>query len=90
MRADYAALRDGPWQGFAGYDRFFAQANNASLGVLGAYLQWVPAFQALFQQEGRISPFLRRRAAAGRPAPAERERALQALMPALAATSKEP
>lgn len=91
MRADYAALRDGPWQGFAGYDRFFAQANNASLGVLGAYLQWVPAFQALFQQEGENFPrfyaAVQRLADLGRP---ERERALQALMPAAAATSKEP
>jgi predicted aminopeptidase len=90
MRADYAALRDGPWQGFAGYDRFFAQANNASLGVLGAYLQWVPAFQALFQQEGRISPFLRRRAAAGRPAPAGARTGAAGAHAGAAATSKEP
>lgn len=93
MRADYAALRDGPWQGFAGYDRFFAQANNASLGVLGAYLQWVPAFQALFQQEGENFPrfYAAVQRLADQPKP-ERERALQALMPAAAsaATSKEP
>lgn len=91
MRADYAALRDGPWHGFAGYDRFFAQANNASLGVLGAYLQWVPAFQALFQQEGENFPrfyaAVQRLADLPRP---EREQALRALMPAAAATSKEP
>ena len=91
MRADYAALRDGPWQGFAGYDRFFAQANNASLGVLGAYLQWVPAFQALFQQEGENFPrfYAAVQRLADQPKP-ERERALHALMPAAAATSKEP
>jgi len=94
MRADYAALRDGPWQGFAGYDRFFAQANNASLGVLGAYLQWVPAFQALFQQEGENFPrfYAAVQRLADQPKP-ERERALKALMPAAAAsaaTSKEP
>jgi len=91
MRADYAALRDGPWHGFVGYDRFFAQANNASLGVLGAYLQWVPAFQALFQQEGENFPrfyaAVQRLADLSRP---EREQALRALMPAAAATSKEP
>ncbi|KAB0584421.1 aminopeptidase [Ideonella dechloratans] len=94
MRADYAALRDGPWQGFAGYDRFFSQANNASLGVLGAYLQWVPAFQALFLQEGENFPrfYAAVQRLADQPKP-ERERALQALMPAAAAsaaTSKEP
>ena len=91
MRADYAALRDGPWQGFAGYDRFFAQANNASLGVLGAYLQWVPAFQALFQQEGENFPrfYAAVQRLADQPKP-ERERVLQALMPPAAANSKEP
>ncbi len=53
MRADYAALRDGPWQGYAGYDAWFANANNASLGVLAAYTELVPAFERLFEQEGR-------------------------------------
>src|SRR5580765_793594 len=30
MRADYAALKAGPWGGYVGYDRWFADANNAS------------------------------------------------------------
>lgn len=53
MREDHAALRDGPWQGYAGYDAWFANANNASLGVLAAYTELVPAFERLFEQEGR-------------------------------------
>lgn len=53
MRADYAALRDGRWQGYAGYDAWFADANNASLGVLAAYTELVPAFERLFEREGR-------------------------------------
>ncbi|MEO8124918.1 MAG: aminopeptidase [Burkholderiales bacterium] len=53
MREEYAALRDGPWQGYAGYDAWFANANNASLGVLAAYTELVPAFERLFEQEGR-------------------------------------
>ncbi len=53
MREDYAALRDGPWQGYAGYDAWFASANNASLGVLAAYTELVPVFERLFEQEGR-------------------------------------
>ncbi|MBE2244264.1 MAG: aminopeptidase [Burkholderiaceae bacterium] len=53
MREDYAALRDGPWQGYAGYDAWFANANNASLGVLAAYTELVPAFERLFEREGR-------------------------------------
>jgi len=53
MRAEYAALRDGPWQGYAGYDAWFARANNASLGVLAAYTDLVPQFERLFEREGR-------------------------------------
>lgn len=53
MRAQYAALRDGPWQGYAGYDAWFAGANNASLGVLAAYTELVPQFERLFEREGR-------------------------------------
>jgi predicted aminopeptidase len=53
LRADYAALRAGPWLGFSGYDGWFARANNASLGVLAAYNQLVPQFELLFDREGR-------------------------------------
>jgi predicted aminopeptidase len=50
MRAEHAALKAGPWQGYAGYDRWFASANNASLGVLAAYTDDVPAFEHLFER----------------------------------------
>jgi len=53
LRDDYAALRDGAWQGYAGYDAWIANANNASLGVLAAYTELVPAFDKLFEQQGR-------------------------------------
>ncbi len=53
MREDYAALRDGAWQGYAGYDAWFANPNNASLGVLAAYTELVPEFDRLFEQQGR-------------------------------------
>ena len=56
MRAEHAALKAGPWQGFGGYDRWFERANNASLGVLAAYLELVPAFERLFEREGRDFP----------------------------------
>lgn len=52
FREDYAALRT-TWGGFAGYDAWVARANNASLGVQAAYDRWVPAFEALFEREGR-------------------------------------
>jgi predicted aminopeptidase len=52
MRADYAALKAGRWDGFAGYDAWFAHANNASLGVQAAYNELVPEFDRLFEHEG--------------------------------------
>ena len=41
------------WQGDAGYDAFIARANNATLATQAAYTQWVPAFEALFERQGR-------------------------------------
>ena len=53
LRADHAALKAGAWAGYAGYDAWFANANNASLGVLAAYNELVPEFERLFEREGR-------------------------------------
>jgi len=53
MRADYAKMKAERWGGYTGYDRWFEQANNASLGVLAAYDELVPHFQRLFEREGR-------------------------------------
>lgn len=52
MRAEHAALKAGSWTGYSGYDRWFASANNASLGVLAAYTDDVPAFERLFEFSG--------------------------------------
>ena len=41
------------WGGFAGYDPWVAQANNASFGAQAAYDELVPGFEALFEREGR-------------------------------------
>ena len=40
------------WSGFAGYDGWFANANNASLGVLAAYSELADDFERLFAQQG--------------------------------------
>ena len=53
MRADHAALKAQAWDGYAGYDGWFANANKASLGVLAAYNELVPEFDRLFEREGR-------------------------------------
>ncbi len=55
MHAEYAQLKAN-WGGFAGYDRFMAQANNASLGALAAYDELVPQFEAVFEKQGNNWP----------------------------------
>ena len=52
MRAEYATLKATRWNGFAGYDAWFARANNAALGVQAAYNELVPQFERLFERSG--------------------------------------
>lgn len=52
LHSEYAQLK-ASWGGFAGYDRFIAQANNASLGALAAYDELVPQFEEVFEKKGR-------------------------------------
>jgi predicted aminopeptidase len=52
MRADYQRMKEERWDGFSGYDAWLARANNALLGVLGAYDDLVPAFERLFDEAG--------------------------------------
>ncbi|HEU4458926.1 MAG TPA: aminopeptidase [Methylibium sp.] len=82
LRAEHERLKQGPWQGYAGYDGWFARANNASLAMQGAYNDGVPAFEALFAREGadfaRFYAEVRRLAALPR---AERKATLDALAP---------
>jgi predicted aminopeptidase len=83
----YAELKAG-WDGYKGYDAWVARANNASFGAQAAYDTWVPAFEALFERQGRSFPrfYDAVRALARRP-PAERQAALDALVPAAQATA---
>ena len=53
LRTDYEALKRDRWGGYAGYDRWFEKANNASLGILDVYDQLAPEFERLFEREGR-------------------------------------
>lgn len=52
LRAEHEAIKAGRWGGFAGYDGWFARANNASFGVLAAYHALVPDFERLFERCG--------------------------------------
>ncbi|MEO8836578.1 MAG: aminopeptidase [Caldimonas sp.] len=53
LQADYAAMKATRWDGYAGYDAWFARANNAAFGVLASYTGLVPAFERLYAREGR-------------------------------------
>jgi predicted aminopeptidase len=53
LREEHQRLKLGPWGGFAGFDRWFEQANNAAFGIQAAYDELVPAFERLFEREGR-------------------------------------
>ncbi|WP_051377930.1 aminopeptidase [Derxia gummosa] len=59
LRADYETLKRERWNGYAGYDRFFAQdLNNAHIAAIAAYHQLVPAFERLLaEQHGDLRRF---------------------------------
>lgn len=65
----------------AGYDRWVAQANNASFAAQATYDHWVPAFETLFaQQEGDWKRFYAAVQALAALPPPLREERLQALL----------
>ena len=82
MKQNYADLKAG-WGGHGDYDRWFSQPlNNATLGSVALYTQWVPAFQALLEQEGRSLPrFYQRVAALAHLPKTERSAALNQFLP---------
>ncbi len=48
LRIRYRRMRDGPWKGFNGYDRWFeGPINNAKLAPIAVYSDLVPAFRRL-------------------------------------------
>lgn len=80
--ADWKAGASPAWAGFDGYDPWFANANNATLALQASYDGLVPAFERLFEREGR--DFARFHAAVKRLAALphdERHATLRALMP---------
>lgn len=78
LQKRYQTLKQN-WGGYAGYDRWFAQdLNNAKLAGVSTYHRQVPAFLALFEQEGRnFAAFHRAAATIGQLPPVEREARLQ-------------
>ena len=53
LQDDYALLKAEQWGGDGAYDRWFASANNASFALLSAYSDLTPAFETLFERQGR-------------------------------------
>lgn len=53
FRARYEHWRDRDWQGDRRFDAWVGSLNNAALALQGSYQDWVPAFTALFEREGR-------------------------------------
>jgi predicted aminopeptidase len=51
FKSQYELLKTS-WNGYAGYDNWVKQANNAAFGTLAAYDDGVPQFEALFEQQG--------------------------------------
>jgi len=49
---DYARLRSS-WGAYAGYDAWVAGANNAAFSAQAAYTELTPAFEKLFERQGR-------------------------------------
>jgi predicted aminopeptidase len=83
LQREYMHLKLTRWNGWAGYDRFFAQAlGNAHLAAVGAYHDLVPAFEALLARlDGDLGRFfveVKRLAALSK---TERDAALRALAP---------
>ena len=86
LAAAAAAAESAPAQAttaqVAGYDRWVTKANNASFAAQAAYDELVPAFEALFEREGRHWPrfYDAVRQLTQQPQP-ERHEALRALLP---------
>ncbi len=80
LRDRYQELK-GEWGGYAGYDRWFTQdLNNAKLAGASTYHRLVPAFETLYEQEGRdFSAFYQAAEVIGRLSPEQRGVRLQAL-----------
>jgi len=57
LQREYRRLRQERWGGFAGYDRFFdRELTTAHLAAVGAYNDWVPAFDVLLAECGGDLP----------------------------------
>lgn len=82
LRREYRQVRDAQWGGDKRYDAWmYGPMSNAKLLPFGLYDQWVPAFAAVFREEGGDwARFYQRVEQLGRLPIEERKVALQRLM----------
>jgi predicted aminopeptidase len=80
VRDEYRALRDGDWQGYAGYDDFVnGEINNAKLVPFGLYHALIPGFARLFEQAGGDLPaFYKAAETLAKADPEQRQQTLEA------------
>ena len=53
MQESYVSLKQS-WDGYSGYDRWFSrEINNARLLSVATYRKWVPAFEAIYNEQGK-------------------------------------
>ncbi|MFK7964551.1 MAG: aminopeptidase [Burkholderiaceae bacterium] len=79
LRQEYQAIKQTKWDGFKGYDRWFAQPlGNAHLGAIGAYNDGVDAFLGMLDEvDGNLTDFYELASQVGALAPDERNARLQ-------------
>jgi predicted aminopeptidase len=79
LKDDYTPLKQS-WDGFAGYDRWFAEPlSNAKLASIATYTDFVPAFRVLLEREKDFPHFYAAVRQFANLDKAERHRHLQAL-----------
>ncbi len=53
MQEGYVGLKES-WNGYSGYDGWFSrEVNNARLLAVATYRKWVPAFEAIYKEQGK-------------------------------------
>lgn len=74
LRAEYERLKREQWGGYAAYDAWYANVNNASLALQSAYNELAPQFEALHARMGGDWPrfYAEVRRLAGLPKPQRR------------------
>lgn len=80
LQENYEKVKNNQWDGYSGYDAWFAKLNNAKLALVSTYQKWVPAFKALFQQSQDFKQFYQAVIQLTTLSPAERNLQLKSLL----------